>query len=431
MTIHVVQEGETISMIADRYGVSSERLMLDNAIVEPNNLVVGEALVVLFPKITYTIQEGDTLVSIAERYGTTVIQLLRNNPYLSDRKYIYPGEEIVISYEDTKIKTIKTNSYAYPFINIDILRRTLPYLTYLTVLGYQMTDEGEINDIDDADIIQISKTYGVAPIMMLEAFSLNRQEEIRVLHSILISKEKQDRLIDNLLRILNDKGYSGVNLNTPYISPLDRILYENFITYLYSQVSKAGYKVYNTFTIRVFQLLSGTIFTGLDFSEISQSSDGIMLITYEYGYSEGIPPGTVSIDTLRRFLINTTEIIPPEKIFAGASIIGYIWEYPYIPGVSRGNAVSYNSAMQIASNNNAEIEFDETTNTAYFQYIVENEYIVRFWDARSAYNFIQLLQELEIGGISIWNIMTWFPQVWLIINAMYYIDNLQLRSEID
>ncbi len=423
MIIHVVREGETIDMIADQYGVSPERLILENEIVNPYRLVVGEAIVVLIPEITYTIQEGDTLSSIADSFGVDVLQLLRNNPYLSDREYIYPGETIVISYEGEKIRSITTNSYAYPFINMATLRKNLLFLTSLTILSYKVTAEGEIIDIDDREIIQVTKEYRVAPIMMLEAFALNMEEEISVIHSILSSQEKQDLLINNLLTILQAKGYSGVNINTPYINPIDRTLYEDFIIKLYVTVSSAGYKVYNTFTIRVFQLLTGTIFAGLDYASLGQHADGIILITYDFGFSEGIPPGTSSLSTYRRFFEYATRVIPPDKTFVGISVIGFLWQFPYIPGITRGMAVSYNAAREIAIDTNSAIEFDETTNSAYFQYISdENEYVVRFWDARSINNLVGFVPEFGLQGISIWNIMSWFPQQWLVINSQYNID---------
>ena len=43
------------------------------------------------------------------------MELLRNNPYLADREYIYPGELMVIKYQDSKVGRITTNGYAYPF----------------------------------------------------------------------------------------------------------------------------------------------------------------------------------------------------------------------------------------------------------------------------------------------------------------------------
>jgi spore germination protein len=424
MLIHVVQNGETMNSIADKYGVSADRLMIENGRMDSDRLVVGETIVILYPDITYTIQEGDTLDGIADRFEITVYQLLRNNPYLSDREFIYPGETIVISYEGNKIRAIATNGYAYPFIAMDVLRKTLPFLTYLTILGYKVTAKGEINDIEDTEIIRITSEYGTEPVMMLEALSQNMEEEINVIHLLLSSVELQNKLIDNILSILKTKGYGGVNISTPYLIPMDRSLYLDFFTKFADRLSKEGYKVYVSFSMRIFQLLNGTIFTGLEYTKLAQEADRITLITYVFGYSEGIPQGTLSMDTFSRFLEYTTRLITPEKTDIGITVMGYVWSLPYIPGTSKGMAISYNAAIDIAGNNNVEIQFDEITNSAYFQYIVDNEYVVRFWDARSIDNFAKLVPEFGLYGISIWNIMNWFPQMWLVINSQYDIDKV-------
>lgn len=424
MTIHVVQSDETINSIADKYGVSVDRLILDNGIKNHRKLVMGETIVILKPEISYTVQEGDTLGSIADKYEITIFQLLRNNPFLSDREYIYPGEMIVISYEGNIIRSIATNGYAYPFIDRNVLRKTLPFLTYLTIYSYEVTSEGNINDIDDIDIIQTAKAYGVAPIMMLIASSQSMEEEINVFHSILSSIERQEQFINNLLRILETKGYSGVSINTPYILQMDRKLYEDFIIKFSERLSKAGYKVFDTLNIRIFQLLSGTIFVGIDYSKLAHMVDGIIVISYEIGYSEGIPSGTTSMDTLRRFIDYSTRLISPEKTYLGVPVIGYIWKLPYIPGISMGIAITYDSALEIAFEYDAEIQYDEITNSAYFQYISGDEFVVRFWDARSVDSFVKIVPEFGLNGINIWNIMSWFPQMWLVINSQYEIDKV-------
>lgn len=56
MIIHVVRQGETISSIAGFYGKSVERLILENGISDPDDLVVGETLVILHSEIEYTVQ---------------------------------------------------------------------------------------------------------------------------------------------------------------------------------------------------------------------------------------------------------------------------------------------------------------------------------------------------------------------------------------
>lgn len=79
MNIHVVQPRETLSSIAEMYGVSVEKLLQDNELNNPSHLVSGQTIVIVYPEQIHIVQEGDTLQSIAEQYGISILQLLRNN----------------------------------------------------------------------------------------------------------------------------------------------------------------------------------------------------------------------------------------------------------------------------------------------------------------------------------------------------------------
>lgn len=169
MDIYVVQPNDTIEDIAKKFGVSVAKLVRDNEIEKPNQLVPGQTIVITYPEQTYTVQSGDTLQSISENFGVSILQLLRNNPFLSNRK-VRPGETITIRYNTTGKLT--TNGFTYPYMNIETLKKTLPSLTYLTVYNYQITRKGElIPYFDDSDIIQAAKDYGTIPLMMLTAIS--------------------------------------------------------------------------------------------------------------------------------------------------------------------------------------------------------------------------------------------------------------------
>ena len=85
MDIHVVQPGDTMYRMAQQYGVPMERLLQDNQLEQPAQLVVGQTIVVQYPALTHTVRTGDSLYSIAQMHNTTVAQLLRNNPALQGR----------------------------------------------------------------------------------------------------------------------------------------------------------------------------------------------------------------------------------------------------------------------------------------------------------------------------------------------------------
>lgn len=68
--------------LAYQYGVPMSRLIQDNQLPDPSQLVVGQTLVIQYPRSTYTVRSGDTLFSIARNAGVPLRQLLRNNPGL-------------------------------------------------------------------------------------------------------------------------------------------------------------------------------------------------------------------------------------------------------------------------------------------------------------------------------------------------------------
>lgn len=412
MIIHVVEPGETILSIADYYGVSAGKLKIYNNLTEEVSLVIGEALIILIPEITYTIKEGDTLVQIAEAFSTTVIELLRYNPELSDSQSLYSGDEIVISFRGQKGHTIATNGFAYPFIDIKTLQMTLPYLTYLTVYSYTVSATGDLNNLADEEVIKLAKAYGTEPLMMINPASDNNEEAMAVVDSIISDSTIEDRFISQILHILKTKGYSGVSFHTPYIHPRYRENYRRHATKMLNSITSAGYKVMDTYENPIF---------GFDYKFMTDCLSGITLIVYEFGYSDRLSLGTLCTENYRRTISDFTKMVPSDMVSFGLPMQGYIYQLPFIPGSSQGKAISYRSALELAAQYNAQINYDSLTNSVSFYFYSGDEFLVRFWDVRSYDLFLKLVPEFNLYGVGIWNIMQWFPQLWMIAAVQYSI----------
>lgn len=420
MVIHTVQPNETINSIAQKYGVSADKLIIDNYISDPNQLVVGQTLTVLFPKETYHVQDGDNLADIAASHRVSVMQLLRNNPQLSNREYIYPGEELVISLTDEKIMEISTNGYAFPFINISVLRQTLPYLTYLTIFYYRITMDGEIVDINDQELINNAREYGVAPIMLISTLTDTKTTDMEATHSILTNMDAQEHLINCVLENMKAKGYYGLNIDMQNIAQEDKQLFIDFIANISSRVRQEGYSVFTTLTPNTFSTETGIMYQGPEYATLGQLTDSVMLLSYVWG-SESSPQPALSLAQVKDYLDYSVMQIPPEKLNIGIPTIGYIWQLPFIAGNTVANVVTHNSALMLAWDVRVAVQHDVASEAPYFSYITDKEYIVWFRDVRNTAALLKLVAEYGLEGIGTWQIMQFASGMWVMINAQFEI----------
>ena len=96
---HVVQSGETLTAIALRYGVTVDEIVGANGLANPDRIYVGQTLVIprhdVAGQLIHTVQAGESLSILARRYGVTVDQIAAANG-LADPNRIAVGQQLVI-----------------------------------------------------------------------------------------------------------------------------------------------------------------------------------------------------------------------------------------------------------------------------------------------------------------------------------------------
>ena len=422
MIIHVVKPGDNIYSIAQNYNVSPLKIIRDNDLADPNSLVVGQTLVIREPDVVYQVQPLDTLQRIANVYNTTTIDLLQKNPFITNSSVIYPGDEIVISYKDEpKRGLIEVIGYAYPNIDRSVLYRTLPYLTYLTLFTYGITDSGELIDIDDEEIIQIARSYGVAPLMLISTLTDQGTFSNELAHVILNDLDVQNNLIENILETLRAKNYYGLDVDFEYVLPEDREMYIQFIERLANRLNPEGYQVLTALAPKTSAAQEGLLYEAHDYEGLGDVSNEVLLMTYEWGYTYGPPMAVAPVDKVREVLDYAVTEIDPNKIFMGIPNYGYDFTLPYVEGESRADSLSNVEAVQLADRVGARIEFDEVSKAPYFIYYDRSGRQHRVWfeDARSILEKLNLYSEYGFKGAGYWNVMRYFPQNWIVLNSLY------------
>lgn len=421
--IHVVQPGETLNTIAEQYGVTPERLIIDNELPNPENLVVGQSMIVRIPTEVYTVQPGDTLASIASSYDITTKDLLRNNPWAAVE--LNPGQTLVITFEEeSKLSNALINGYAYPFIDRNTFRKTLPFLTYQSLFTYGFTPEGDLMPLDDSELIGIGYQEGVRPIMMLAPVNAEMNFDSQIAHDMFVNEAGQSRLIDNIVATMQEKGYVGLDIDFEFILPEDRQLFINFISNVKNRLEPLGLLTFVALAPKTSGEMTGLLYEAHDYPAIGAIADIVLLMTYEWGYLYGPPMATAPLNNVRQVLEYGVSVIPREKILMGIPNYAYDWALPFVQGESMAEAITNQEAIARAARYGVTIEFDEAAQAPFYYYTDEQgvQHVVWFDDARSMNAKLGLIPEFQIRGAGVWQIMNFFPALWMVVNELFNIE---------
>ena len=115
---YIVKPGDTLSEIALQYGTTVNEIVSLNNIQNANLIYPGEKLIIAQKstvqereeratgKIIYTVKTGDTLSKIANKYGVTVEHIAKMNN-ITNVNLIYPGQKLrIIANKSHSINTI-------------------------------------------------------------------------------------------------------------------------------------------------------------------------------------------------------------------------------------------------------------------------------------------------------------------------------------
>lgn len=297
MDIHVVQPGDTMYQLSQQYGVSMERLLQDNQLPDPSRLVVGQTIVIQYPELTHTVRAGDSLYSIAQMHGTTVSQLLRNNPALQGRDLLFPGQVIVVRYQGQPRDSLTVNAYAYPFIDRDLLRTTLPYLSQLTPFTYRF-DGDDLIPLRDEALVNAALQSRVAPIFHLSNLDDRDQFSAELAHELLEDEEDQRKLIEEILKTVDCRGYQGVDVDFEFLQAGDAGGYARFLARLHRALASRGLPLMAALAPKTSANQPGRLYEGIDYHQIAQSVDFALLMTYGWELLAQ-PLKTLQIEGLR------------------------------------------------------------------------------------------------------------------------------------
>ena len=428
MQIHVVRPGQTLFGIAQTYSVSVDRLVEANKIPNPNNLVVGQAIVIPIVGSYYFVQPGDTLSSISKKVDVPYQELARING-LSDQESLSVGYRLYIPAR--KKRTAEFNAYVEPRGTSvapaleTAAREAAPYLTYLAPFSFQALRDGSLKEPLLNNFPTIARENKNV-LMMVITNQENDQFSAELGQIILTNTSVQNKFLNNIVTTAKKYGFRDIHFDFEFLRPSDREAYNQFLRKAKDRFKREGWFISTALAPKTSAEQKGGWYEAHDYKAHGEIVDFVIIMTYEWGYSGGPAQAVSPIGPVREVLEYAITEMPANKILMGQNLYGYDWTLPFVQG-SIAKAISPQQAIQIAAANNASIEYDEKAQAPHFTYTdaEDRQHEVWFEDARSIQAKFDLIKELNLRGMSYWKLGLAFPQNWLLIS-----ENFNVRRRV-
>jgi cellulose synthase/poly-beta-1,6-N-acetylglucosamine synthase-like glycosyltransferase/spore germination protein YaaH/peptidoglycan/xylan/chitin deacetylase (PgdA/CDA1 family) len=248
---------------------------------------------------------------------------------------------------------------------------------------------------------EVMKKSGVKIMPIL---SNNYKEVFRgdAVHRIINDPVKKERLINDVIKILQKDDFIGVNVD---FEELQEKKNENLV-----QFQK---EIYERLHAKHFLVTQDVIPFNEDynFKELSKYNDYIFLMAYDQ-YSDASGPGPVAHQKwIEGAVDDAVRNIPTQKLILGMAAYGYDWR---LGKQLSARTVSYQEALFTAKDNGATIDFDNDSYNLKYDYEDEdnNKHEVQFTDAATIFNTLRFATEYGLAGTAIWRLGDEDPRVW-------------------
>ncbi|MFD1363596.1 LysM peptidoglycan-binding domain-containing protein [Lentibacillus salinarum] len=422
---YVVQPGDTLWAIARMFRVTVQELAVANRIADPSVIYTGQML--KNPYLLHTVHAGEFIWGIAQQYGTSVEQIIAANQ-MEAPGLIFPGQLLRIP--EAPGPVIDVNAYMTDLNEAGQSKvlRVGNDLTYLSPFMYSFSEEGLLTELQDQLVLEATEATDIAPLLVVTNFTKGEFNSDLVA-SLLRNPDIQEKFMTNLLEKMRTKGYVGVNFDFEYVYPEDRVPYNHFLKRVTARLHPEGFLVTTAVAPKVSADQEGLLYEAIDYEAHGDIVDVVILMTYEWGWAGGRPLAIAPINKVRDVVDYAVSVIPRHKIHMGIPLYARDWQIPWVEGTT-ASTMSPKEAVRLAARYGASIQYDDTYQSPFFRYTDESGQVHEVWfeDARSVQAKLDTVKADGLRGVSYWDLGVPLPQNWPVLQNDFSIRKYSLEN---
>ncbi|MCT8977775.1 glycosyl hydrolase family 18 protein [Clostridium sp. CX1] len=279
---------------------------------------------------------------------------------------------------------------------------------------YNVNGKGTLSGTVPKEQISYANSKKINPFAMV---TNNFKSDIA--KELLENPNNRQLLIKNIVNELKENNYKGVNIDLENLHYSNREHYTTFLKELYPALRSQGFTVTVSVPAKTADNVKDSWSGAYDYKSIGKYTDQVVIMTYDEHSPSGSAGAVASINWVKNVVNYAASVIPSSKIVLGVASYGYDWS------LNGAKAYGIDSIYKLAETYNAEIHWDDKSQSPYFEYKDKSgaAHTVWFENSTSLSYKLDVVNSNSLAGIAIWRLGLENADYWSTINAK--LDNLQ------
>jgi len=221
------------------------------------------------------------------------------------------------------------------------------------------------------------------------------------LHRIFNDKKKSEKLITQLLNLLTEYDFTGINVDFEDLIEKNNEVLSNFQKKLYDRLHTEGFLV--TQNVSPFN-------EDYNYEELAKYNDYLFLMAYDEHSNDTKPGPICSQKWVESCVDKLAKKIPASKIVLNLAAFGYDWNLK----TKAAKDLTYQQALTKARDTDAKLDFNNDTYNLNYRYYDDKdaEHEVHFTDAATNFNSLRFVTEYNLAGTAIWRLGREDSRLW-------------------
>lgn len=266
----------------------------------------------------------------------------------------------------------------------------------IAVFNYRVDGTGNLINQSINQAVDLAKKENVKALLLVHNF--NNYIDKDTAHKVL-SEENRNNLEENLLYLVRQNGFDGVNIDLEGVPAGDRESYIKLLTELRELLSPHGYLLTVSIPAKTWDNPNSDWSGAYEYRAIGEIADLVILMTYDEHWSGSEPGPVASLPWVQQVLDYALETIPREKTLMGIAAYGYDWS------AGKGHMIFWNGANALADKYGG-AKWNDQFSEPYFIYYDGKGYRHEVW-FENKYSLklkLDLANCYNIAGIAVWRL---------------------------